>query len=130
MYKPIGPFIFGRMVGASAALARSVGAVIAADNTIVHYSTDNGVHMNTWLDASMTPFLGEKNTDWEGGWRVPSIVRWPSEIEAGSVRTEIMHHMDWLPTFLAAAGRSFSLSKKHTRPFAHGSNLGQSCVFL
>lgn len=75
-----------------------------ADNTIVHYSTDNGVHMNTWPDAGMTPFRGEKNTNWEGGWRVPSMVRWPGQIEAGSVSNEIMHHMDWLPTYLAAAG--------------------------
>ena len=75
-----------------------------ADNTIVHYSTDNGVHMNTWPDAGMTPFRGEKNTNWEGGWRVPSMVRWPGKIKAGSVSNEIMHHMDWLPTYLAAAG--------------------------
>jgi arylsulfatase len=75
-----------------------------ADSTIVHYSTDNGPHMNTWPDAAMTPFRGEKNTNWEGGWRVPSMVRWPGKIEAGSVSNAIMHHMDWLPTFLAAAG--------------------------
>ena len=75
-----------------------------ADNTIVHYSTDNGPHMNTWPDAAMTPFRGEKNTNWEGGWRVPSMVRWPGKIEAGSVSNAIMHHMDWLPTLLAAAG--------------------------
>ena len=77
-----------------------------ADNTIVFYSTDNGPHMNTWPDAAMTPFRGEKNTNWEGGWRVPAIVRWPGRIEAGSVSNEIMHHMDWLPTFLAAAGEA------------------------
>ncbi|MEM1080636.1 MAG: arylsulfatase [Pseudomonadota bacterium] len=75
-----------------------------ADNTIVFYSTDNGPHMNTWPDAAMTPFRGEKNTNWEGGWRVPAMVRWPGRIEAGSISNEIMHHMDWLPTFLAAAG--------------------------
>jgi arylsulfatase len=75
-----------------------------ADNTIVHYSTDNGPHMNTWPDAGSSPFFGEKNTNWEGGWRVPSMVRWPGKIEAGSVSNEIMHHMDWLPTYLAAAG--------------------------
>ncbi|MHC4740275.1 MAG: arylsulfatase [Planctomycetota bacterium] len=75
-----------------------------ADNTIVLYSTDNGVHMNTWPDAGMTPFRGEKNTNWEGGWRVPAFVRWPGRIKAGSVSNDIMHHMDWLPTFLAAAG--------------------------
>jgi arylsulfatase len=74
------------------------------DNTIVFYSTDNGPHMNTWPDAAMTPFQGEKNTNWEGGWRVPAMVRWPGRIEAGSVTNEIVHHMDWLPTFLAAAG--------------------------
>ena len=76
-----------------------------ADNTIVHYSTDNGPHYNTWPDAAATPFFGEKNTNWEGGWRVPSMVRWPGTIEAGSVSNEIMHHMDWLPTYLAVAGR-------------------------
>ncbi len=75
-----------------------------ADNTIVFYSTDNGPHMNTWPDAAMTPFRGEKNTNWEGGWRVPSMVRWPGKIAAGTWSNEIMHHMDWLPTFLAAAG--------------------------
>jgi arylsulfatase len=75
-----------------------------ADNTIVLYSTDNGPHMNTWPDAAMTPFQGEKNTNWEGGWRVPAMVRWPGRIRAGSVTNEIVHHMDWLPTFLAAAG--------------------------
>ena len=75
-----------------------------ADNTIVHYSTDNGPHMNTWPDAATSPFFGEKNTNWEGGWRVPSLVRWPGKIKAGSVSNEIMHHMDWLPTLLAAAG--------------------------
>jgi arylsulfatase A-like enzyme len=75
-----------------------------ADNTIVFYSTDNGPHMNTWPDAAMTPFRGEKNTNWEGGWRVPSMVRWPGHIKPGSVSNEIMHHMDWMPTLLAAAG--------------------------
>lgn len=75
-----------------------------ADETLVLYSTDNGPHYNTWPDAAATPFRGEKNTNWEGGWRVPAMVRWPGQIEAGSVSNEIMHHMDWLPTLLAAAG--------------------------
>jgi len=75
-----------------------------ADNTIVFYSTDNGPHMNTWPDAAMTPFRGEKNTNWEGGWRVPAMVRWPGKIKAGTWSNEIMHHMDWLPTLLAIAG--------------------------
>ncbi len=75
-----------------------------ADNTLVFYSTDNGPHYNTWPDAAATPFRGEKNTNWEGGWRVPAMVRWPGQIAPGSVTNEIVHHMDWLPTFLAAAG--------------------------
>ena len=75
-----------------------------ADNTIVFYSTDNGPHMNSWPDAAMTPFRSEKNTNWEGGWRVPAMVRWPGKIKAGVWSNEIMHHMDWSPTFLAAAG--------------------------
>jgi arylsulfatase len=76
-----------------------------ADNTIVHYSTDNGPHYNTWPDAGATPFRGEKNTNWEGGWRVPAAVRWPGVVKPGSVSNGIVHHMDWLPTFLAAAGK-------------------------
>jgi arylsulfatase len=77
-----------------------------ADNTIVHYSTDNGPHYNTWPDAASTPFRGEKNTNWEGGWRVPCAVRWPGVVKAGSVSNAIIHHMDWLPTFLSAAGKT------------------------
>jgi arylsulfatase len=76
-----------------------------ADNTIVHYSTDNGPHYNTWPDAGATPFQGEKNTNWEGGWRVPCVMRWPGVIKPGSVSNGIVHHMDMLPTFLAAAGK-------------------------
>jgi len=75
-----------------------------ADKTIVFYSTDNGPHYNTWPDAAATPFRGEKNTNKEGGWRVPAMVRWPGKIPAGSVVNGIAHHMDWFPTFLAAAG--------------------------
>ncbi|MFC2107073.1 arylsulfatase [Bacteroidota bacterium] len=74
------------------------------DNTIVMYGTDNGPHKNTWPDAAVNPFRGEKNTNWEGGWRVPAMVRWPDKIKAGSVSNEIMSGMDWMPTFLAAAG--------------------------
>jgi arylsulfatase len=75
-----------------------------ADNTVVFYSTDNGPHYNTWPDAASTPFRGEKNTNWEGGWRVPAMIRWPGHIEPGSVSNEIVHHMDWLPTFSTMAG--------------------------
>ena len=75
-----------------------------ADNTVVFYSTDNGPHYNSWPDAAATPFRGEKNTNWEGGWRVPAMVRWPGKVPAGTVTNEIMAHMDWLPTLAAIAG--------------------------
>ena len=75
-----------------------------AEDTIVVYSTDNGPHMNSWPDGGMTPFRGEKNTNWEGAFRVPAVVRWPGHIPAGKVVNEIMSHNDWFPTFLAAAG--------------------------
>ena len=76
------------------------------DNTMVVYSTDNGPHKNTWPDAGSNPFRGEKNTNWEGGWRVPAMVRWPASIKAGSVSNQIISGMDWMPTFVAAAGQS------------------------
>jgi len=75
-----------------------------ADNTIVMYSTDNGPHYNSWPDAGITPFRAEKNTNWEGGWRVPAFVRWPGKIKPGTVLNGIVSHQDWLPTLLAAAG--------------------------
>src|SRR5499427_2653359 len=75
-----------------------------AENTFVKYSTDNGPHMNTWPDGAMTPFRSEKDTNWEGAFRVPQLVRWPGKIPAGSVSNEIVQHHDWLPTFLAMAG--------------------------
>ncbi len=75
-----------------------------ADNTIVMYSTDNGVHYNSWPDAGITPFRSEKNTNWEGGWRVPAFVRWPGKFKAGTVLNGIVTHQDWLETLLAAAG--------------------------
>lgn len=77
-----------------------------ADNTIVHYSTDNGPHMNTWPDAGTTPFRGEKNTNWEGAWRVPSMVRWLGVVKPGSISNGIVHNMDWLSTYAAAAGKT------------------------
>ena len=88
-----------------------------AEDTIVVYSTDNGVHMNSWPDAGMTPFRSEKNTNWEGAFRVPFVIRWPGRIPAGVVSNEIVSHLDWLPTFLAAAGEpdvKEKLLKGHT----------------
>jgi arylsulfatase len=90
---------------------KNVGTVLKAlddagisDNTFVMYSTDNGPHMNTWPDGAMTPFRNEKNTNWEGAYRVPAMVRWPGRIKPGSVSNEMVSHHDWLPTLLAIAG--------------------------
>ena len=75
-----------------------------ANDTIVMYSTDNGPHFNTWPDAGTTPFHGEKNSNWEGAYRVPTFVRWPGKWPAGVTLNGIVAHEDWLPTFAAAAG--------------------------
>jgi arylsulfatase len=75
-----------------------------AENTIVLYSTDNGPHFNTWPDAGTTPFRGEKNSNWEGAYRVPAFVRWPGKFPAGVTLNGIVSHEDWLPTFAAVAG--------------------------
>ena len=75
-----------------------------ADNTIVQYSTDNGPHYNTWPDAGTTPFRSEKNSNWEGAFRVPCFIRWPGHFPAGVTLNGIVSHEDWLPTFAAAAG--------------------------
>ncbi|MEM9257783.1 MAG: sulfatase-like hydrolase/transferase [Pseudomonadota bacterium] len=82
-----------------------------ADNTIVIYTTDNGPHYNQWPDAAITPFRGEKNTNWEGGFRVPGIVRWPGKIAPGQINNEVMSHLDWLPTLMAAAGNDNIISE-------------------
>ena len=75
-----------------------------ADNTFVMYSTDNGPHMNSWPDAAMTPFRNEKNTNWEGAYRVPAMFRWPGKIKPDQVSNGIVSHLDMLPTILAIAG--------------------------
>ena len=77
-----------------------------ANDTFVMYSTDNGPHCNSWPDAGTTPFRNEKNSMWEGAYRVPAMVRFPGKIPAGKVSNEIVSHLDWLPTILAAAGES------------------------
>jgi arylsulfatase len=91
-----------------------------ADDTIVMYSTDNGPHFNSWPDAAITPFRSEKNTNWEGGWRVPIFVRWPGRIKAGTVLNDIAAHQDWLPTLLAAAGEA-DIGKKLLKGHKEGS---------
>jgi arylsulfatase len=77
-----------------------------AENTIVMYSTDNGAEKFTWPDGGQSPFRGEKNTNWEGGYRVPAMVRWPGVIEPGTVYNDIVAHEDWIPTLVAAAGNA------------------------
>jgi arylsulfatase len=90
---------------------KNVGTVLKAiddagiaDNTFVMYGTDNGPHMNTWPDGAMTPFRNEKNSNWEGAYRVPCMVRWPGKIPASAVSNDIVSHLDWMPTLLAIAG--------------------------
>jgi arylsulfatase len=90
---------------------RNVGEVLeyldelgVTEDTFVMYSTDNGPHRNSWPDAGTTPFRSEKNTNWEGAFRIPMIVRWPGKIEAGRISNEIVQHHDWLPTFAEMAG--------------------------
>jgi len=75
-----------------------------ADNTIVMYSTDNGPENDTWPDGANTPFRSQKDTNWEGGWRVPAFIRWPGKIKPGTVLKGIVSHQDMLPTLLSIAG--------------------------
>jgi arylsulfatase len=82
-----------------------------ADNTIVMWSTDNGAEVFTWPDGGTTPFRSEKDTNWEGGWRVPCVIRWPGTIKPGTVSNDIVAHEDMLPTLLAAAGEPDIVAK-------------------
>ena len=106
-----------RHVGEMLALLDDLGI---AKDTFVMYSTDNGPHMNTWPDSGMTPFRSEKNTNWEGAFRIPKIVRWPGKIKAGSVSNEIVQHHDWFPTFMAMAGDTTVCEKLKTGYEANG----------
>lgn len=103
-----------------------------ADNTIVFYSTDNGPHYNTWPDAGITPFRSEKNSNWEGAYRVPAFVRWPGHFPAGKTLNGIVSHEDWLPTLAAAAGsgdikdqlaEGVELNGRKYRNYIDGSNM-------
>jgi len=91
--------------GVIGTLLKALDDLGIADNTIVLYTTDNGPHMNAWPDAAMTPFRSEKDTNWEGAFRVPAMIRWPGKIKAGSVSNEIVSGLDWFPTLLAAVGQ-------------------------
>jgi len=90
--------------GTVGSLLKALDALGIADNTIVIYTTDNGPHANSWPDGATTPFRSEKNTNWEGAFRVPAFIRWPGHIKPDSVSNEIISGLDWLPTLLAAAG--------------------------
>jgi arylsulfatase A-like enzyme len=85
-------------------LLKAVDDLGIANDTILLYTTDNGPHMNSWPDAAMTPFRSEKDTNWEGAFRVPAMIRWPAHIKPGSISNEIFSGHDWFPTLLAAAG--------------------------
>ncbi len=85
-------------------LLKTLDDLNVANDTIVLYTTDNGPHMNSWPDAAMTPFRSEKDTNWEGAFRVPAMIRWPGHIKPGSVSNDIVGSHDWFPTLLAAAG--------------------------
>ena len=85
-------------------LLNQVDELGIADNTIVIYGTDNGPHMNSWPDGGMTPFRNEKDSNWEGAFRVPWLVRWPGVTKPGSICNEIISNLDWMPTLVAAAG--------------------------
>ncbi len=110
---------FGMSQIALKELDDTVGSVLAkldelgiTDNTIVLFTSDNGPELITWPDGGMTPFRGEKGTTWEGGFRVPAIIRWPGHVPQGVVTNEIFDSMDWLPTLVAAAGGPTDLPAK------------------
>ncbi|MNZ83754.1 Arylsulfatase [compost metagenome] len=85
-------------------LLKAVDDLKIADNTIVLYTTDNGPNQWSWPDAATTPFRNEKNSNWEGAYRVPAIIRWPNHIKPGSIATQMVSGLDWFPTLLAAVG--------------------------
>jgi arylsulfatase A-like enzyme len=90
--------------GAVGTLLKTLDDLGIANDTIVIYTSDNGPHMNSWPDGAMTPFRSEKDTNWEGAFRVPCMIRWPDHIAPGSVSNEIVSGHDWLPTLMAAVG--------------------------
>ncbi len=97
------------------------------EDTIVMYSTDNGAEVLSWPDGGSTPFRGEKDTNWEGGWRVPCVIRWPGMIEPGTVSNEMFSHTDMLPTLLAAAGEP-DIVGKLKRGHQAGNKRFQVCI--
>ena len=98
------PTAWSSMTGMSAQLLKQLDDLGIADNTIVLYTTDNGAEIALWPDGAMTLFHGEKGTTWEGGFRIPMMVRWPGVVKPGTQINDIITLMDWFPTFCAAAG--------------------------
>jgi arylsulfatase len=103
-------------------LLKALDDMGVANNTIVVYSTDNGPHMNTWPDGAMTWFRSEKNTNWEGAFRVPCLVRWPGQFKPGTVTNELMSHNDWIPTLCSIAGEPEIVAKLKAGYTANGIN--------
>ena len=103
-------------------LLKALDDMGVANDTIVIYSSDNGPHMNTWPDGAMTWFRSEKNTNWEGAFRVPCLARWPAAIKPGTVTNEIMSHNDWIPTLCAIAGEPDIVRKLRNGYTANGIN--------
>ena len=103
-------------------LLKSLDDLGLADSTIVIYTTDNGPHMNTWPDGAMTPFRSEKNTNWEGAFRVPCLARWPGQIKPNTLTNELMAHLDWMPTLASIAGEPDLVNKLRQGYTANGIN--------
>jgi arylsulfatase len=101
-------------------LLKTLDDLGVASNTLVFYTADNGPHMNTWPDGAMTPFRSEKNTNWEGAFRVPALVRWPGHIKPGTITNELMSHNDWIPTLCAIAGEPDIVGKLQKGYTANG----------
>jgi arylsulfatase A-like enzyme len=98
-----------------------------ADNTIVMYSTDNGAEVMSWPDGGSTPFRGEKDTNFEGGWRVPCAIRWPGVIKPGTISNEMFSHTDMLPTLAAAAGEP-DIVAKLKKSYKSGNKTFKVCI--
>jgi arylsulfatase A-like enzyme len=101
-------------------LLKALDDMGVANNTVVVYTSDNGPHMNSWPDGAMTWFRSEKNTNWEGAFRVPCLVRWPGTIKPGTVTNEMASHNDWVPTLCAIAGESDIVGKLKAGLIANG----------
>ncbi len=103
-------------------LLKALDEMGVANDTIIVYTTDNGPHMNTWPDGAMTWFRSEKNTNWDGAFRVPCLVRWPGVTKPGTVTNELMSHNDWIPTLCAIAGEPDIVNKLKSGYVANGIN--------